>query len=187
MEKIEDYTLLRSIGGGNYGKVYLAEDSKGQKYAIKKIITQSMNQKLISLINNEIRTLEMANNPSILSCYKTIRLERCIYIVMEYCAGGDLESFIQKNKKVPVFLVQKWLKKLILALKDLRLQNIVHRDLKLANLMLTKENPETAEIKIGDFGFAKFLGDSLTSTQLGTPLYMAPEIFFSEYNYKVDI
>ena len=64
----------------------------------------------------------------------------------------------------------------------------MHRDIKVANLMLTSINPELAQIKIADFGFAKKLENSLMLTKLGTPLYIAPEIFnVGSYNYKVDI
>ena len=190
MEKIRNYTLMREIGGGNFGKVYLAKTPTGELYAIKKLQRQTVNKRLQDLINNEINSLAAVSNPSVLSMKESFNTQNHIYIVMEYCPGGDLEGFLKrsKEKKVPEHLARKWLRSIILALQQLRVHNIVHRDLKLANLMLTHEDPEQAEIKIGDFGFSKFLGNSLTSTQLGTPLYMAPEIFNSDqYNYKVDI
>lgn len=188
MESIKGYSFIREIGGGNFGKVYLAKNNLGELYAVKKMQTGSINKRLLTLINNEINALNIINNPSVLRLKESFQTSNHIYIVMEYCVGGDIEHFIQTHKKVPEDLVRKWLQKLILALHQLRLQNIVHRDLKLANLMLTHSDPEQAEVKIGDFGFAKFLGDSLTSTQLGTPLYMAPEIFNDDqYSYKVDI
>ena len=190
MEKVRNYTIIREIGGGNFGKVYLAKTATDEFYALKKLKRQSVNKRLQDLITNEIKLLSAISNPFVLTMKESFSTQHYIYIVMEYCAGGDLENLLKRsqNNKIPEHLVRKWLKSIILALHQLRVQNIVHRDLKLANLMLTHEDPERAEIKIGDFGFSKFLGDSLTSTQLGTPLYMAPEIFNSDqYSYKVDI
>lgn len=188
MEQIGNYTLIREIGGGNYGKVYLAKNMSENLFAVKKIQTRSINKKLLSLIENEVNTLSVIHNQGILRLIESIQQDRNIYIVTEYCSGGDLEKLLNRCRTIPVHIAKRWLKRIIQALSDLRKQNIVHRDIKIANLMLTDPDPEKADIKIGDFGFSKFLGQSLTSTQLGTPLYMAPEIFNSNhYNYKIDI
>ncbi|OMJ72544.1 hypothetical protein SteCoe_28988 [Stentor coeruleus] len=188
MEQIGNYTLIREIGGGNYGKVYLAKNASSNLFALKKIQTRSVNKKLLSLIENEVTTLSVIHNQGILKLIESIQQDRNICIVTEYCSGGDLEKLLNRCQKIPVHIAKRWLKRIIQALSDLRKQNIVHRDIKIANLMLTDPDPEKADIKIGDFGFSKFLGESLTSTQLGTPLYMAPEIFNSNhYNYKIDV
>jgi serine/threonine protein kinase len=187
MEKISNYTLLKRIGGGNYGTVYLSRNNRQEVFAIKKIEVPSRNKKLRSLLESETATLNSIYNPSIVNLKESFNTKTHIYLVMEYCEGGDLEKFLEKNEKVPIHIVKKWMRQLFQGLSDMRKQNIVHRDIKPANIMLTKVDPELADIKLGDFGFAKFLGDSLTCTQLGTPLYMAPEIFESSYTYKIDI
>ena len=188
MAKIGNYTVIKEIGGGNFGKVYCVRDSNNNLFALKKIVTNSINKKLQSLIVNEIAVLNSIQNHSILSMKESFPIENHVCIVMEYCPGGDLERYLQRNGRISVDIVRRWLKKIISALFELKKQNIVHRDIKLANLMMTDTDPKIADIKIGDFGFSKFLSNSMTSTQLGTPLYMAPEIFSSpHYNYKVDI
>ncbi|OMJ92792.1 hypothetical protein SteCoe_4429 [Stentor coeruleus] len=188
MEQIGNYTLIKQIGGGNYGKVYLAKNTSQAFFAIKKIETRGINKKLLSLIENEVAILSVTNNKGILKLIESIQQDNNIYIITEYCSGGDLEKLLNKCRTIPVHIAKRWLKRIIQALSDLRKQNIIHRDIKIANLMLTDPDPEKADIKIGDFGFSKFLGQSLTSTQLGTPLYMAPEIFnTNHYNYKIDI
>lgn len=188
MKQAGNYFLIRKIGGGNYGKVYLARNSSHDLFAIKKIQTQNLTDIVLDLIENEISVLSIIHNPNTLKFIEHFKHNKCIYIVTEYCCGGDLKMYLNKHRTVPIHIAKSWLKSLTQALNELRKQNIVHRDIKAANLMITDPDPEKAQIKLGDFGFSKFLGESLTSTYLGSPLYMAPEIFNSgQYNFKIDI
>lgn len=188
MEKIGKYTTVSEIGGGNFGKVYKVVDEQGQFFAMKKIQTRGMNEKLRSLIENEKVVLQQINHSSVLKFVAFFESAHHVYIVTELCEGGDLENYLKINGKVEYEVGRRWIRDLTDALKTLKNQNILHRDLKVANLLITDKDFNKAEIKICDFGFSKFLDSSLTRTQLGTPLYMAPEIFTSPaYNYKVDI
>ena len=96
---------------------------------------------------------------------------------------------VKRNGPVPEDIARRYLIELINAIEALQSKKILHRDLKLANILLTSENPAEASIKIADFGFARFLTDSLAGTQCGSPLYMAPEIFENKpkYGHKADI
>ena len=109
------------------------------------------------------------------------------YIVMEYCEGGDLADFMKKNKNFTEKDILKILFCIGEAFKCLRKNRIVHRDVKPANLFMTKKDVQQSDIKLGDFTFAKKDID-LTLTTCGSPLYMAPEIILKgRYNEKVDL
>jgi serine/threonine-protein kinase ULK/ATG1 len=101
-----------------------------------------------------------------------------------------LDQFMKKNGPVSEAIAQKWFCQLLDAFDELLRRNVIHRDLKLANILLTTNDSATAEIKVADFGFARYLTEnSMAVTQCGSPLYMAPEIFKAKpnYNYKADI
>eukprot|EP00494_Astrolonche_serrata_P029592 UN29859 len=106
---------------------------------------------------------------------------------MEYCSGGDLHSFIKKRGPLTEFVVQRFTRQVAQGLKFLRSKNLIHRDLKPQNLLLTEESSQ-ATIKIADFGFARYMAEtSLAETMCGSPLYMAPEILeMKKYDYKCD-
>lgn len=94
---------------------------------------------------------------------------------MEYCSGGTLSSFIKDVAKgpLPEPTVKKFLVQLLKGLKYIFSKNLIHRDLKPQNILIT--NIKDPQIKIADFGFARYLKENeLADTQCGTPLYMAP-------------
>lgn len=107
-----------------------------------------------------------------------------IYIILEYCNEGDLDQYLKKRKKFTEEEALDFLIQILNGFKTLVQNKIMHRDFKLANVM--KHN---GEVKIGDFGFSKLLGDDeYTNTNLGSPLNMAPEILRGkQYNQKADI
>jgi serine/threonine protein kinase len=105
------------------------------------------------------------------------------FIVMEYLSGGNLLEVIGKEGKISYQRVHKVVHDLLLALNYMHKQNIMHRDLKLENVMLT----HSGEIKLVDFGFATCFKQE-ESLSLGSPLYMAPELHLSKaYTEKVDV
>ncbi|XP_017765550.1 PREDICTED: serine/threonine-protein kinase ULK3 isoform X2 [Eufriesea mexicana] len=110
-----------------------------------------------------------------------------IYIVMEYCDGGDLSSFIRRKHKLPEQICRRFLQQLAFALKYLRNNNVFHMDLKPQNLLLTRRPQLT--LKVGDFGFAQYLSNSEQKFAIrGSPLYMAPEILLKrKYDARVDL
>jgi len=182
-----------AIGRGSFSRVYLGVDMETQEQvAIKTIDVGTIPSKYIDKLNEEIAIVKSLEHPNIV---KTLDVEYQIdnlymYIVMEYCSGGDFEKFLskppvgwetrQREKEVCNYMYQ-----LMQGLKYLRSKKILHRDLKPANLLLTHDKI----LKISDFGFAKDLPDNvLTETLCGSPLYMAPEIFLErQYSSKSDL
>lgn len=107
------------------------------------------------------------------------------YFVYEYCNGKTLESKLKEENKIPEFEAIRIFRQLLEAFKVLNKYNIMHRDLKPDNIFFHDGN-----IKLGDFGFCKTLmtQDDMTSTMLGSPIYMAPEVLRGEiYTVKADI
>jgi len=113
--------------------------------------------------------------------------DKFIFIVMEYCGGGDLSSVIKMKKCLPEVQCQRFLQQLASALQYLRQHNVSHMDLKPSNLLVKGSNPPI--LKMADFGFAQHLdADTLDKGLKGSPLYMAPEIFVQDqFNAKADL
>lgn len=109
-----------------------------------------------------------------------------IYLIMEYCGGGDLGSFIKRHGSLPEAITRKFFRQLAAALQYMRAMNVAHMDLKPQNILLT--NRYRPFIKISDFGLSQYMKkDESTSFFKGSPLYMAPEIFTRHYDSRVDL
>ena len=106
------------------------------------------------------------------------------YLILEYCNGGDLDAYVKKRKYLTEEEAIEMMCQLIHGFEHLYKHKILHRDLKLANILLND-----GVVKIADFGFSKILGEEeLAATMLGSPLNMAPEVLQNqEYSNKADI
>lgn len=167
-----DFEIIREIGEGQFGKVYLVQDkSERQQYAMKKynkdkIIRDSM---VVRLFKNEVRILRTINHPNIIRCFHKFEDPTHYYLILNYCNQGDMEQ-LAKRGAVPEAKALMYLKQLCSGFQVLHEHKIMHRDFKPANVFL---HDDTAVI--GDFGFAK-VGSELGQTALGTPLYSSPEL-----------
>lgn len=111
-----------------------------------------------------------------------------IYLVFEFCGGGDLRAYIDKFGRLSEHTTRFFLLQLCDGLVYLNERHMIHRDMKPQNILLTEQSPR-ALLKIADFGFVKYVEEaSVAATMCGTPLYMAPEIIdHFEYDAKVDM
>lgn len=179
------------LGFGSFATVYLGH-TKGseppQHVAIKTIKTEKLKNKVLKNMELEAQTLLGTNHPNIVRLYGIKRSSGHIFLIFEYCKGGDMSIFLRKHGKLSEPIARHFLLQLASGLLYLHERNLIHRDLKPQNLLLTSEN-ETAQLKIADFGFVKEIDEQdLTDTLCGTPLYMAPEMMRSQpYNSKVDL
>uniref|UniRef100_A0A7N0U9N9 Protein kinase domain-containing protein n=1 Tax=Kalanchoe fedtschenkoi TaxID=63787 RepID=A0A7N0U9N9_KALFE len=186
---IGNYQVGRQIGSGSFSVVWLAKDPVlGTEVAIKEIDTEKLSTKLQESLRSEISVLKKVYHPNIIRLHDIIEEPRKIHLVLEYCKGGDLSVYINRLGKVPEATAKHFMQQLAAGLQVLRDNNLIHRDLKPQNLLLsTKDNK--AVLKIADFGFARSLQPrGLAETLCGSPLYMAPEIMQSQkYDAKADL
>jgi serine/threonine protein kinase len=177
----------KTLGRGAYSTVYLGVDIKTKNYvAIKKICYGTLGKNILSVIDNEINIVTlMVNNkkyrhPNIVNYFDIIKVKDSIYIVMEHCSDGELASLLVKPIKE--FYAKYYFKQIIEGIKALHDMDIIHKDIKPENILLTN-NYKT--IKICDFGFSYFVTDmnnKLNNIVYGSPIYMAPENFLLDSN-----
>ena len=190
-KKIGKYLLPKILGKGNYSTVWLAIDNTDKKlYACKQIVKSNIQQskQLEKLLNNEVSIMQTINHPNLLHMYEKYVSDNHYYLIMDYCNQGDVEKYME-DRKIKYFEEEDavgLLRQLMNGFVELRNHKILHRDLKLANIFMKNNS-----LVIGDFGFAKMGVDS-TGSMLGTPMTMAPEIFFNDvgkvvYNSKADL
>ncbi|KAM3217197.1 hypothetical protein T459_23017 [Capsicum annuum] len=187
---VGDYVVGKQIGAGSFSTVWHARHRiHGTEVAIKEIATARLNNKLQESLKSEIVILQKINHPNIIRLHDMIEEVGKIYIVLEYCKGGDLSMYIQQRQgKIPEETAKHFMQQLASGLKILRNNNLIHRDLKPQNLLLSS-NHDRSTLKIADFGFARSLQPrGLAETLCGSPLYMAPEIMqLQKYDAKADL
>jgi serine/threonine protein kinase len=212
---VDNLTLEKCLGKGAFGEVYLTSrkgDDK-KKYATKKIDREEVEKgEGIKYLKNEIIILQYLRHPNIVRFEEVKKTKKHYYIVMEYCNGGELskalEKYIEKyGKPFSEEIVQHLMRQIIDAFKFMHERKIIHRDVKLDNILLNYETEEDkknlnlmkAQVKIIDFGFScKIDKSGLQFTALGSPINMDPIILKKlnssskkerqlGYNQKADI
>ncbi|KAL2485188.1 Protein kinase superfamily protein [Abeliophyllum distichum] len=186
---VGDYVVTNRIGYGSFSTVWLGcHRDHGTEVAIKEIVTSRLNSKLKESLKSEIFILQKINHPNIVRLLDMIEESGNLYIILEYCKGGDLSEYIrQRQGKLPEATVKHFMQQLVAGLKILHENKVIHRDLKPQNLLLSA-NDDNPVLKIADFGFARSLHKGLAETLCGSPLYMAPEIMqLQKYDAKADL
>ncbi|XP_050244322.1 serine/threonine-protein kinase ATG1c isoform X2 [Quercus robur] len=186
---VGDYLVGRQIGSGSFSVVWHARHRvHGTEVAIKEIATGRLNKKLQESLMSEIFILKRINHSNIIRLHDIIEVPGKIHLVLEYCRGGDLSVYLQRNGRVPEAIAKQFMLQLAAGLQILRDNNLIHRDLKPQNLLLSTNN-NNSTLKIADFGFARSLQPrGLAETLCGSPLYMAPEIMqLQKYDAKADL
>ncbi|XP_026414313.1 serine/threonine-protein kinase ATG1c-like isoform X1 [Papaver somniferum] len=186
---VGDYIVGKQIGSGSFSFVWHGRHRvHGQEVAIKEIIMDRLSKKLQESLVSEIVILKNINHPNIIRLHDIIEVQGRIHLILEYCKGGDLSMHILRKGKVAEATAKHFMQQLAAGLQILRQNNVIHRDLKPQNLLLTT-NDDQAVLKIADFGFARSLQPrGLAETLCGSPLYMAPEIMqFQKYDAKADL
>lgn len=232
--KVKEYVFEKEIGKGSFAVVYrgyIKDDPTNAQYAIKAVPkTKLKNKKILENLEIEIAILKKLKHRHIVNLIDCQRNRNDFLLIMEYCSLGDLTFLIKRRneliishpilhkifEKLPppnenynglnIVFVLNYLQQLSSALKFLRSRNLIHRDIKPQNLLLSSPYIDYHDVesfkklgyvgisnlpilKIADFGFARFLPNtSLAETLCGSPLYMAPEILnYQKYNAKADL
>ncbi|KAJ2371519.1 Serine/threonine-protein kinase, partial [Coemansia sp. RSA 2607] len=206
---IGDYELGPQIGKGSFATVYKGLNKTNTPVAIKSVVRSSLTRRLLENLETEINILRTVRHPSIVELIDCLKSRNHIHLVMEYCALGDLASYLRKRKEHPALrneygglnmnIVRQFVTQLGDAMRFLRSRDVIHRDIKTQNILLVPPKDYTPgdsearglipNIKVADFGFARNLPSSaLAETLCGSPLYMAPEILHYEpYDAKADL
>ncbi|XP_059172523.1 serine/threonine-protein kinase Nek1-like [Physella acuta] len=183
------YSRQRQIGEGAFGKAVLVKKKDSAKqYVIKEINIMKMSPKERDEARKEVAVLAQLKHRNIVAYVESFEEKGTLYIVMNYCAGGDLNGKIneRRGQLFSEDQILDWFVQLCLAIKHIHDRKILHRDIKSQNIFLTN----TGTVQLGDFGIAKVLNSTaqLAHTCIGTPYYLSPEIVENmPYNNKSDI
>lgn len=191
----ERFDVLETLGSGSFGKVFKVSEKKtGRIYACKEINYGKMSEKEKELLVSEVNILRELRTPQIVRYIDRV-LDKSItkiYIIMEYCAGGDLSNYIRRHRRERTYIKEEVIWNVLIqvlvalhACHEHKPTKVLHRDIKPGNIMLDAQQ----KIKLGDFGLSRTLGDdSYARTVVGTPLYMSPEQYKrNRYDEKCDI
>ena len=195
--KLEDFQVVRPLGKGNFGAVYLVTSKLTNKlYAMKEIQTSKYkSQEEVNQVEKEIKLLENLRHPHVITYFNSFKQNGNIYIVIEYINGGSLEDLLVKNIKQQKRIDEKTLWDLLIqSLSGLlylhEKRKIIHRDIKPDNLLLDSEG----HLKISDFGVSAIKSDEVDDllkchgTVAGPIQFMAPEMCLGDaYDFKSDI
>uniref|UniRef100_A0A7R9Z4D4 non-specific serine/threonine protein kinase n=1 Tax=Chlamydomonas euryale TaxID=1486919 RepID=A0A7R9Z4D4_9CHLO len=186
---MDKYKVIKRIGVGTYGSAYLVASTAdaNELFVLKKVKLDEANEKERVQAETEVEVLRALDHPLVLSYVDHFLYRGHLCIVTEYCEGGDLAQLL-RSRKSPLLEGQilELLTQILMALQYMHGKGILHRDLKTANIFLTKDG----SIKLGDFGISRSLSSSLDLAQtiIGTPYYMSPEVMSSQpYDFKSDM
>ena len=188
---LNDFEYGRVLGKGVFGSVLIVKRKEDKEiYAMKRVKIGGLTKKELENSFNEVRLLASLNHKNVIGYREAFYDEKSktLNIVMEYADDGDLSTKIKQAKKKQAFFEESkiWstLIQILEGLKYLHKSDIIHRDLKSANIFLTKKGI----VKIGDLNVSKIIGKNMAITQTGTPYYASPEIWNDHpYDYKCDI
>jgi BR serine/threonine kinase len=175
LDAIGPYVLERVIGSGTTGKVKLARNREtGESVAIKVISKSTFTHKpgLQLKVRREIGLMKVVSHPNILRLIDVLESPGHMYIVLEYAAHGELFDFLVAREFLPEDVGLEFFRQITLAVEYLHAHGICHRDLKPENILLDNTN----QIRIADFGFARWIRRDIAETSCGSPHYAAPEV-----------
>lgn len=185
------YKFEKNVGKGSYGKVSLCRDTKTQELVILKTIAiKNSDQNARKQAQKEATLLNMLRHPNVITYIDSFYNNAGDFcIVLEYADGKDLQKFLESHSDEKKALSEKKVlqifTQIILGLDYIHSQNILHRDIKTANVFLFKKGL----VKLGDFGISRQVGeDESAKTMIGTPYFMCPELLKGQrYSFPADV
>lgn len=148
---MNNYHIYEEVGRGKYSVVYKGRKKKTIEYVAVKSVERSRRRKLM----NEVRIFHNLNHRNILKFWNWYETRNHLWIIFEYCPGGDLYTIIDTDKKLPENSVRKFGYELIEGLSYLHANGIIYSDLKPSNILLNEYN----NLKLSDFGLSKKISD----------------------------
>lgn len=181
-QKVGKYKIVRSLGSGGFGSVYLAKDTwLNIDVAIK--VPHKQSTELFKLLK-EPRLQAALNHPNIVRMLAAEKENKTFFMVMEFIKGETLERILEKEKVLDCELAIEYTQQVASAVNHAHTNKIIHRDLRPSNIMISNQG----KVKITDFGTSAWLNNvPYASTRIGSPPYMAPEQFLGKATYRSDI
>ena len=181
---LDSFTLFGTLGEGTFGRVRLAKHSKVPDVPVAiKILKKkaAVEMKQVHHLKNEKAILEKIQHPGIVQLYSTFQDPSHVFMILAYISGGEMFKYLRDDGHFCPARTKIYAAEIFLALEFLHRHNIIYRDLKPENLLITKDG----HVIVTDFGFAKKLEPGTrTYTTCGTPDYLAPEIIRSKGHGK---
>ncbi|KAE8292479.1 Serine/threonine-protein kinase ULK1 [Larimichthys crocea] len=197
MESVGRFEFNRKdlIGHGAFAVVFKGRHREKRDWEVAvKCINKKNLAKSQALLGKEIKILKELKHENIVRLLDYQEMGGCVYLVMEYCNGGDLAEYLHSKGTLSEDTIRVFLQQIAQAMKVLQSKGILHRDLKPQNILLChaegrRSSPTNTCIKIADFGFARHLQtNTMAATLCGSPMYMAPEVIMSQhYDAKADL
>ena len=172
----QDFHLLQRLGKGSFGEVFLVRKLDSQKLYAMKVLQKDkiINENLVKYALTERNVTSYLNHPFIVSLSYAFQTGEKLFLVLEFCPGGDLGWHLRREKRFSEYRARIYTCEIILALEELHRRNIIYRDLKPENVLLDAEG----HAMLTDFGLSKeeVSDEHLTSSFCGSIAYLAPEI-----------
>ncbi|XP_026029827.1 serine/threonine-protein kinase ULK1 isoform X3 [Astatotilapia calliptera] len=197
METVGKFEFSRKdlIGHGAFAVVFKGRHREKHDWEVAvKCINKKNLAKSQTLLGKEIKILKELKHENIVALLDFQETASSVYLVMEYCNGGDLADYLHSKGTLSEDTIRVFLQQIAGAMRVLQSKGIIHRDLKPQNILLSyppgcKSHSNNTCIKIADFGFARYLQNNMMAATLcGSPMYMAPEVIMSQnYDAKADL
>lgn len=191
--KLENIHLIKKIAEGSFSDVFLARNSRSVSAKDSMLVVKCISKSLISArqlapsIHNEQTCLSQVDSPFIVKYHGSLKDKHTVYLIMEYIEGFELYDVLKESKILDITVAQFYLCSLLLCAEYLHGHCIIYRDFKPENVIVKQDG----YIKLVDLGAAKKLSkfdNFKTHTIIGTPAYMAPEVFTGNaYSYEADL
>ncbi|MCP9262888.1 putative serine/threonine-protein kinase zyg-1 [Dirofilaria immitis] len=181
-----EYDDLEEIGRGGFGVVYRARCvAKGKEWFGKNI---DLTRAATFRVELELEALSRLIHDNIVKFYDQFQEDGAQYIIMEYCKHRSLRDYVKRNGRLSDFSAAYILRQLVSAVKHIHERNMIHRDLSAGNVLISSIREDKLFVKLADFGLAtKFRKGDVARTMLGTPGYIAPQVYDRHYNQKADV
>ena len=173
---LDSFTPIQLLGKGSFGKVFLVKENITKKLFAMKIVLKSIitERNISKYIYAERNVQSKINHPFITKLYCTFQSKSAVFMVTEYCPGGDLRKLLRREKRLTEDIARIYISEILLAIEELHSKNIIYRDLKPDNIALN----DKGHIKLTDFGLSKegMKCDEFTRSFCGSIAYLAPEM-----------
>jgi aurora kinase len=183
---LADFEIGKRLGSGRFGKVYLAREKKSKFIvALKMLSIRELERSHVEhQVRREVEIQSRLKHPGILRLYGYFWDKERIYLILEYCAGGQLFDLLREKQCFSEPKAADYVKQVAQALRYCHSHKVIHRDIKPENLLLGFNN----QLKIADFGWSVHAPSSKRETLCGTPDYIPPEMISGEtHDHSADL